>query len=45
MKIIDAHLHLFRPPSGDEAARAAGHENSAAHLRQVWGNWESRTGS
>ena len=37
MKIIDAHLHLFRPPSGDEAARAAGHDNSAAHLRQVWG--------
>lgn len=36
MKIIDAHLHLFRPPSGDEAAQIAGHENSTAHLRQVW---------
>lgn len=37
MKIIDAHLHLFRSPSGDDAARSVGHENSVEHLRQVYG--------
>lgn len=37
MKIIDAHLHLFRSPSGDEEARSVGHVNSTDHLRQVYG--------
>lgn len=36
MKIIDAHLHLFTPPSGDELARIAGHENSVEHLRKAY---------
>ena len=37
MKIIDAHLHLF-PSDGrtDAMARAVGHENSAAHLREEY---------
>lgn len=37
MKIIDAHLHLFRSPSGDEEAQSVGHVNSTDHLRQVYG--------
>ena len=37
MKIIDAHLHLFRSPSGDEESRSVGHINSTDHLRQVYG--------
>ena len=38
MKIIDAHLHLFPPsPRTDKLARKVGHENSAEHLRRVYG--------
>lgn len=38
MKIIDAHLHLFpSSPDTDAMAREVGHENSTAHLRQVYG--------
>jgi len=34
MKIIDAHLHLFRSSSwSDEMARSVGHENTTEHLR------------
>ena len=32
MKIIDAHLHFGKESYFDEIARAAGHENNAAHL-------------
>ena len=39
MKIIDAHLHLF--PAGneltDKMVKSVGHENSAEHLRKVYG--------
>lgn len=40
MKIIDAHLHLFSPedPHAEALARAAGHQNSTAHLRRVYGD-------
>ncbi|MCI8802147.1 MAG: amidohydrolase [Oscillibacter sp.] len=34
--IIDAHLHLFTGPDAGERARQVGHENSTAHLRQVY---------
>ena len=38
MKIVDAHLHIFPPDEHtNEMARAVGHENSIAHLRQVYG--------
>ena len=38
MKIIDAHLHLFpSSPGTDAMAQAVGHQNSAEHLRQVYG--------
>ena len=38
MKIIDAHLHLFpSEPRTDAMAQGVGHENSIAHLRQVYG--------
>lgn len=39
MKIIDAHLHLFpeEEPWAEETARAVGHHNSTAHLRQAYG--------
>ena len=39
MKNIDAHLHLFpqSEPRFDEMARAVGHRNSIAHLRQAYG--------
>ncbi|MGE4484261.1 MAG: amidohydrolase family protein [Oscillospiraceae bacterium] len=36
MKIIDAHLHFFDKPNFDSLALAAGHENSAAHLKKVF---------
>ena len=39
MKIIDSHLHLF--PAGneltDKMVKSVGHENSAEHLRKVYG--------
>ena len=38
MKIIDAHLHLFpASPDTDAMAEGVGHQNSTAHLRQVYG--------
>ena len=36
MKIIDAHLHFDRESYFNEVARAAGHENSAAHLEKCY---------
>ena len=36
MKIIDAHLHFFDTPNFHRLALAAGHENSAAHLKSVF---------
>lgn len=36
MKIIDAHLHFANEIYFDESARAAGHENSAEHLRKCY---------
>lgn len=37
MKIIDAHLHLFRDSAHTrEMARAVGHENTADHLRAYY---------
>ena len=36
MKIIDAHIHFARTPYFAESARAAGHENTAEHLREVF---------
>ncbi|MCI8574797.1 MAG: amidohydrolase, partial [Oscillibacter sp.] len=40
MKIIDAHLHLFRNPEAEEMAQNVGHHNSIEHLRQVYGELE-----
>ena len=42
MRIIDAHLHLFPAEEAqfEEMARAVGHHNSTAHLRQAWGGLE-----
>lgn len=37
MKMIDAHLHVFSGPEAETMARRVGHENSLAHLRQVYG--------
>lgn len=37
MKIIDAHLHLFREPHMEKVAQAVGHQNSTEHLCQVYG--------
>ena len=34
MKIIDAHLHFCDWPGFDALARAAGHENTAAHWQR-----------
>ena len=36
MKIIDAHLHFCDWPGFDALARAAGHENTAAHLAKAY---------
>lgn len=37
MKIIDAHLHIFPSEEGiNKVARSVGHENSIAHLEQVY---------
>ena len=36
MKMIDAHLHFAEWPGFSELAQAAGHENSAEHLRRVY---------
>ena len=36
MKIIDAHFHFSKCESFDETAAAAGHENSAEHLLDVF---------
>ncbi len=36
MKIIDAHLHFAPGSYFNEVARAAGHENSAAHLEKCY---------
>lgn len=36
MRIIDAHLHFGDKPYFAEAAIAAGHENTAAHLRETF---------
>lgn len=36
MKIIDAHLHFATESYFNEVARAAGHENSAAHLKKCY---------
>lgn len=40
MKIIDAHLHIFRPSRGPMHGPWVGHENSVEHLRQVYGELE-----
>ncbi|MDR2909228.1 MAG: amidohydrolase [Oscillospiraceae bacterium] len=37
MKIIDAHIHFFDLPHFHQLALAAGHENSAAHLKKTFG--------
>ena len=46
MKIIDAHLHLF--PAGneltDKMVKSVGHENSAEHLRKVYGELDMAHG-
>ena len=38
MRIIDAHLHLFKNENGraEEMANAVGHSNSTDHLREVY---------
>ena len=36
MKIIDAHIHIFAEERAHDMARRAGHENSAAHLREEY---------
>ena len=36
MKIIDTHFHFSKSESFDETAAAAGHENSAEHLSEVF---------
>ena len=38
MRIIDAHLHLFKNENGraEEMANAVGHINSTDHLREVY---------
>lgn len=36
MKIIDVHFHFSKCDSFDDIAKTAGHENSAAHLREVF---------
>jgi len=42
MKIIDAHIHLNSDPYFSAIARAAGHENSPEHLRQVYAQLDIR---
>lgn len=36
MRIIDAHIHYFQDPHFDLLAGLAGHENTEAHLREVY---------
>ena len=36
MKIIDAHIHFKSSPGFDRLAVAAGHENTEAHLREIF---------